>query len=291
FWKHPKDPAKSIVVTSDKFGNRLCAYDLEGKVLQVIKTPFPGNIDSRAGFTLGGKKIDIIVHNQRTKPRYKLRVYTIDPATRKLTCIDNGAITTGPNYGGALYHSRKTGKFYFFTTSKQGPVQQIELFDDGKGKVGGKDVRHLRGGYAEGAVADDAAGTLFVAEERRGIWAFGAEPEDKTQGKLIVKVGQNGLRADVEGVTILPVGDKGGYLIASSQGNHTFKVYRRAAPYDFVGTFNVAGSIETDGIDVIGGNFGKAFPGGIFACHSGRNRARCPVLLASWKDIAAALGI
>lgn len=287
FWKHPKDPAKSVVITADKYGDQVSVYDLKGIVLQVIKTRFPGNIDSRKGFTFAGKKIDIVVFNQRGP--FRIKIYKIDPATRKLTCIDKDDIATRTNYGGTLYHSRKLDKFYFFTTSKHRHFEQHELFDDGKGRITKKTVRSWKVGYAEAAVADDAAGTVFVGEERRGVWVFGAEASDPTTGKLIARVGQNGLRADVEGLTILPTGEKSGYLIVSSQGNHTFKVYDRKPPYAFIGTFNVARSVSTDGIDVIGGNFGDAFPEGIFACHSGRNKARCAVLLSSWKDIAAGL--
>ena len=290
FWKHPDDPAKSIVITSDKYGNRLWVYDLEGKLLQEVAAAYPGNIDTRTGFTLGGEKIDIVVHNQRTQKRYMLKVYKVDPAERKLVCVDNGNITTGMNYGGCLYRSAKTGKFYFFTTSKQTGIEQIELFDDGGGKVAGRKVRSWPLGMCEGAVADDEAGLLFVAEERRGIWSFDAEADAKPEGKLVARVGQNGLARDVEGLTIMPTGDKEGFLIASSQGNNTFKVYKRAAPHEFVGTFSVAGAVETDGIDVMAGDFGEAFPEGIFACHRGRDQTRCPVLLASWKDVAAALG-
>jgi myo-inositol-hexaphosphate 3-phosphohydrolase len=290
FWKHPKDPTQSVVITSDKYRNKLFVYDLSGKVLQELRAYKPGNIDYRTGFPLAGEKIDIIVHNQRSAPKYMLKAYKVDPATRNVTCIDNGDIRTGENYGGCLYHSSKTGKFYFFTTAKGKIVEQTELFDDGKGKVAGKKVRAWKVGFCEGAVADDQAGIVYVAEERRGIWAFNAEPDAATEGKLVAKVGENGLQPDIEGLTIMPTGDKDGYLIASSQGNNTFKVYQRAAPNAFVGTIVVQGSSETDGIDVIDGNFGAAFPAGIFACHSGRDQKRCPVMLSSWKDIAAGLG-
>ena len=289
FWKHPKDPAQSVVIASDKYRNKLFVYDLTGKVIQVLRAYHPGNIDSRTGFPLGGKKVDIVVHNERTPGKYKLHAYVVDPSERKLTPADNDNILTGENYGGCLYHSSKTGKFYFFTTAKGKIVEQTELFDDGKGKVAGKKVRAWKVGFCEGAVADDQAGIVYVAEERRGIWAFNAEPDAAAEGKLVAKVGENGLQSDVEGLTIMPTGEKDGYLIASSQGNNTFKVYQRAAPNAFVGTIVVQGSSETDGIDVIGGNFGKAFPEGIFACHSGRDQKRCPIMLSSWKDIAAGL--
>ena len=290
FWQHPTDPAKSLVITSDKFGNHVYVYDLEGKNLQVLSTRFPGNIDSRKGFPLGGKKVDIVVWNQRDRKAMRLRVYKVNPETRQIECIDGGkGIPTGRNYGGCLYHSRKTGKFYFFTTSKLVKVTQFELFDSGTGQVTGREVRGWKIGKCEGAVADDATGKLYVGRESTGVFCFDAEPDAPTTGKLIARVGTNGLVRDVEGVTLLPTGEKTGYIIVSSQGNHLFKVYRRQEPHEFVGTFNVAGTVLTDGVDVIGGNFGEKFPEGIFACHTGREGQKCPVLLSSWKDIKAIL--
>ena len=36
-------------------------------------------------------------------------------------------------------------------------------------------------------MADDENGQLFVGEEARGIWKFGAEPGDSTDGELIAR--------------------------------------------------------------------------------------------------------
>ncbi|MCE5327210.1 MAG: phytase [Planctomycetaceae bacterium] len=290
FWRDPKDASKSLIITSDKYANKVFVYDLEGKLLQTLDAPFPGNIDTRYGFPLGGEKVDIVVHNQRQNKNFKLRVYKVDPQKRQLVRIDNENINTGDNYGGTLYHSGKTGKFYFFTTSKKSTVEQHELFDDGKGKVAGKHVRSMRAGFSEGAVADDAAGTVFVASERHGIIAFQAEPDAPKEGKMIATAKQYGIRPDLEGMTIFPTSDTDGYLIASSQGNNTFKVFDRKPPYAYVGTFTVAGVTETDGIDCIAGDFGPRFPKGIFICHTGADRKICPNMLVSWTDVLKALG-
>ncbi|MCE5279850.1 MAG: phytase [Planctomycetaceae bacterium] len=290
FWRDAKDASKSLIITSDKYANKVFVYDMEGKLLQSIDAPFPGNIDSRTGFPLGGQKVDIIVHNQRQNKNFKLRVYKVDPDKRQLVRIDDENINTGDNYGGTLYHSRKSGKFYFFTTSKKSTVEQHELFDDGKGKVTHKHVRNLRAGFAEGAVADDANGTLFVANERQGIFYYDAEPDGAKDIKVAAKTGVNGLKPDVEGLTIYPTSETEGYLIASSQGSNTFNVFDRKPPYAYVGTFSVAGVTETDGIDCIAGDMGPRFPKGIFICHTGRDRKICPNVLASWADVLKALG-
>ena len=106
-----------------------------------------------------------------------------------------------------------------------------------------------------------------MGEQKRGIWKFGAEPDDPTTGTLIARIGQYGMVADVEGLTIYCAAGGEGYLIASSQGNSTFKVFNRKPPHEYITTFTVEGAEETDGFDVTSVNLGPDFPEGLFALH------------------------
>jgi 3-phytase len=282
-WAHPTDGALSTVITSDKAADKLFVYDLTGRTIQTLPSQHPGNIDVRYGFALGGKKVDIVAFNKRPD---QIHVYAVDGDTRKLTRVDNGAIETGENYGGTMFRSPKTGKSYFITTCNG--CQQYELYDDGKGKVAGRLARRWATGYSEGAVGDDEAGKIYTADEAKGIWEIGGEPNDPAPGKLIARVGEHGLRADVEGLAIYRQPGGKGYLIASSQGNSRFNVYRREGAHEFVGTFAIRGARETDGIDVCSAALGPAFPKGMFACHTDRSGG-CPNLLIPWEAIAASL--
>lgn len=247
--------------------------------------PHPGNVDVRYGFPLGKHKVDIVAVNQREDP--KIIVFTVDSQTRQLQRVDNDAIRTGANYGGTLYRSPNTGKFYFLTTSETGDIGQYDLADDGTGKVGGKQVRSWRIGKSEAAVADDEAGKLYIGEEGKGIWEVGGEPDDPAPGKLVITLGENGLTGDVEGLAIYRLPGGVGYLIVSNQGSSNFKVYQRAGAHEFLGTFAVQGAKNTDGIDLCHAHLGPHFPQGLFACHTGEGR--CPVLLTPWEAIAQAL--
>jgi len=286
-WLHPTDRSQSTVIASDKAAGRLFVYDLDGRTLQSIKTPMPGNIDVRYGFSLSGRTVDIVALNQRARP-HRVVVFGVDPATRRLERIDNGTIRNRTNYGGTLLRSTKTGKVYFITTSKEGGCEQYELADDGTGKVKGTKVRSWKVGYSEAAVGDDRTGKVYVAEETKGIWEFPGEPDDPSPGRLVIKVGENDLRDDVEGLAIHP--DVGGSpcLLVSNQSRNNFKVYRLDGKFTFVGTFAVEGARDTDGIDVTAADLGGRLAGGLFACHT--DDAVCPVLLVPWARIAAALG-
>ncbi|MBI4767175.1 MAG: phytase [Deltaproteobacteria bacterium] len=284
-WVHPSDPSRSALIASDKKANRLFVYDLEGKTLQQIPARYPGNVDVRYGFPLGQEKVDIVALNQRENPRVVL--YKVDRRTRRLERVDNDAILTAENYGGTLYRSPKTGKFYFLTTSKKGDIEQYELTGDEKGKVAGKKVRSWRIGKSEAVAADDEEGKIYISEEDRGVWEVGGEPEDPTPGKLVIRLGENGLTGDIEGLAIYYKPDGAGYLIVSNQGKDNFKVYQRSGTHEFVGTFAIQGARKTDGLDVVNANLGPQFPNGLFACHTGEGN--CPVLLTPWEKIADAV--
>lgn len=263
---HPDDPALSTLIVSDKFADRIFVYDLQGTMLQALPTSgTPGNIDLVTDFPYQGSAIDIAVVNNRDRNR--LMVYSVDPATRLLTRIDANDLDCADNYGLCLYRSRFDGSTYVFTTSKLGGIHQYRLFDSGAGLA----VREVRawnvGSITEGCVADPKYGVVYFAQETVGIWKVRAEPDEEAPGVLIARVGENGLAADVEGLAICPGPDRAGYLLASSQGNSSFKAYDRTPPHAFAASLSVVGVTGTDGIEVTPRALGPSFPHGLFACH------------------------
>lgn len=284
-WTHPSQPGQSVVIASDKAANKIFVYNLKGETLQVVPISKPGNIDLRQGVSFGGDNVDVVGVNLR-KER-KIALFQVDPVSRLLKRIDDDRITTGSNYGGTLYCSPKSRKLYFLCTSEDQEVEQYELARTGTAPATGRRVRQLSVGKCEGAVGDDLHGKIYITEEEKGIWEFSGEPDDTASGKLIVPLGEQGLVKDLEGITIYPTANGGGYLLVSSQGNNLFYVFDRQTPHKYHGRFRVAGAEITDGIDVIAAPWGQAFPHGLFACHTDLNSK--PVLLTPWESIAQAL--
>ena len=291
---NPKNNNLSLIIATDKDKKNggLRVYDVNGKQLQFLADGAMNNVDLRYKFLLGKECVTLVVAGNRTKN--SLAVYKINEETNKLENISSRDIVVGIKvYGSCMYKNKKTNKFYVFVNDKQGKVQQWLLFDDGKNKVDAKKVRMFSvSSQTEGCVADDDIGKLYLSEETVGIWKFDAESSGSYKGKLVDKIGKN-LTADVEGLTIYCADEKTGYLIASSQGNNTYSVYKREGENEFIGSFKIIkgddidGTSCTDGIDVTHMPFGEKFVHGLFVAQDGSNsRGKQNFKCVSWKSIA-----
>lgn len=283
FWRDRDDPARSLVIASDKKANLIAVYTLSGELLQTLSLPKPGNIDLRHDVRCGESLCDVVAVNVRGGG--KLALFEVNRNSRQLQRLDDGDLETGPNYGVCLYHQREPSQLHAVLTSESGKIRQFEIRWTAAGRPSLHLLREWTIGKAEAAVADDESRRLYISEEEHGVWELDANPDQPAPGRLIVRLGEHALVPDLEGVALA-----GDWLLLSSQSQNRFYVYSRDAEYRFIGTFSIAGAAETDGIDVITDDCGPEFPGGIFGCHSGQSRP-CPVLLSRWDRIAPRLDV
>lgn len=288
-WRNAKDPARSLIITSDKKANLIAVYTLQGELLQKLSVPKPGNIDLRNNIRSGDENLDVVVVNQRSDG-WKLAVFVVNQETLRLERWDRDNLSTGPNYGLCLYHSRVSGLLHAVITSELGTIEQYALTIGAKGDVSMKRVREWKIGKSEGAVADDELGRLYISEEESGVWELGAEPDQPAPGELVIRLGEHGLKPDLEGITLLHRGEHKGYLLLSSQGQSRFFVFERMGSHRYLGDFGIDGVIDTDGIDVTGEPLGEDFPHGLFGCHNAATK-RCSVWLVPWEKISKQLDL
>ena len=273
-WVNRSDASLSLIIGTNK-QRGLVVYDLDGKEIQFLQDGQLNNVDHRDNFPLGDQKISLVTASNRSNN--SIAIYRVNPESRRLENVAARSIATIEAYGSCMYHSRSTGKFYYIVTNKRGEVEQLELFDNGKGQVDAKRARIFKvGTQLEGCVADDELDQLYIGEEAVGIWKYPAAPDAPAQATRVDGVLPAGkLKPDVEGLTIAYNIDGRGYLIASSQGNNTYVVYRREGNNAYVKTFRiVAGNgiddvSETDGIHVITEPLGPKFPKGVFIAQDG----------------------
>ena len=296
-WLHPSDPAKSLILGTDKQG-ALHVYAMDGHERQRVSEHCrPNNVDVLYGFKLSGRVVDLAVASVRASGAAGAKVWRIDPDTGTLSDATAGGTLPvfgrHTPYGVCTYRSAKTGRGYFFVVDQAGRIEQHELQDAGAGTIKAAKVRELKlSSITEGCVADDELGSLYVAEENVGIWKFAAEPDGGHGATRVAKVGEHGLKDDVEGLTIYGAEGGKGYLIASSQGSNTFIVYTREGDNRYLLTIDPKeGAIDdvndTDGIAVTNRPTSAQFPAGFLVVQDGSNTGgHQNFKLYDWRDIA-----
>lgn len=285
-WVHPTDPARSIVIGTNK-QRGLMLHAMDGSLIGEVTLPQGSrynNVDVRYGFPVGSRVLDIVASENRSLN--SIDIYGIDPSDPSthgspLPLSVGEIIIEAPYdvYGFGLYRSAKTGALFAFVGSKLGRVAQYRIEALEGDRVRGEFVRVLQfDSQVEGIVADDAHGWVFVGEEGRGIWKASAEPDATDAPRLVDEIRPEGplLRPDVEGLAIYHASERGGYLIASSQGSNEYVVYTREEPHNHLGTFRIAAGVvddvsETDGIEVTNMPLGGGFPAGAFIAQDGYN--------------------
>jgi 3-phytase len=214
-------PSGYVIGTSKNRRGGLEVYDTDGRRVQWLPLGETNNVDLRG---------DLVVSSNRGRERIDVLAFR----RGRVRLVRSIPVPFEP-YGICM-----VGDTVVVTAGGTGRVEQYTL--------AGRRLRRLTGiaGQAEGCVADDAGNALYVGEEDRGIWRFPADPRGSRAGRLIDTVEGN-LSADVEGLTFVR-----GRLIASSQGDSTFAVYRKdrlVATFRVVDGNGIDGASKTDGVD------------------------------------------
>lgn len=293
-WRNPVSPADSLIVGTDKKAG-LYVYGLDGRRRDFVDAGRVNNVDLRDGIAMpGGSGVLVVASDRNDVTQAKLALFRLDTATARLTPLGTLPAGSGEAYGVCLY--REGATLHAFIVLKDGTVNQVAI-DASTAQPTGRIVRTLKlGTQAEGCAADDRTSRLYVAEEDVGLWRFDAHAEGATTATKVAAADGRNIVADAEGVAIAPIGTEGGYVIVSSQGDNAYAVYRLSDD-SYVGRFRIAkgsvGSVEeTDGIDLMLGDFGPNYPGGLFIAQDGHNDGQAQNFkLLAWRDIAVALGL
>ncbi|QWC56776.1 phytase [Erythrobacter sp. 3-20A1M] len=289
-WRNPADPAASLIVATDKKAG-LYVYDLDGKRRSFTDAGRVNNVDV---VDMGEVAGIVVVASDRTDPANAVfRMWRLDPATAALTPIGSSAVGAGEAYG--ICAMRAGDRLRVASIIKDGRIVERETgFLKGNiAPIGTQSIDRKVPTQAEGCVYDPRDGALYVGEENAGIWRF---DRGAREGTLVAPADNRMLVADVEGLAMIPEGEDGGWLVASSQGDNAYAVF--ALPgMEPVGRFRIgAGAFgsteETDGIGLMPGSFGAKYPDGLFVAQDGDNApAAQNFKLVRWDAIRAALGI
>ncbi|HEV7233861.1 MAG TPA: phytase [Sphingorhabdus sp.] len=292
-WRNAANPEESLIVATDKRA-AIHVYDLAGSKLHSAPSPRLNNADLRD--VGGGIGVLVAASDRQDLLNAKMAMFRLDTAAKKLLPLGAIPVGSGEAYGMCLWQRASDKALFGFVVMKDGRIDQVAIDTSGAVPTG-KVVRSMKlGTQSEGCVADDRTGVLYVAEEDVGLWKFDASPDGAATSTALAKADGNEIVMDAEGVALAPMGADGGYVIVSSQGDNAYAVYK-LPEVSYVGRFRIgAGAIdavqETDGIELMLGDFGPNFPGGLFVVQDGNNLPETQNFkLASWADIVAALGL
>lgn len=303
-WIHPTDPARSLIVGTNKVQaphGALVVFGLDGRTRQTVAgIDRPNNVDIEQGVPLEGRLVDVAVTTERLQ--HRLRVFVIDGERtdgRVLTDIGSLPVLAGEvgdfsePMGIALYKRPSDGALFAIVAPKLGPkvgyLWQYRVTGDGKGGVTGTLVRRFghfsatgaapgEPGEIEAIVVDDALGFVYYADERHGIHKWRADPDHAEATRELAVFGTEGYRLDREGLALWTRPDGSGYLVSTDQipGGSVFKLYRREGDPGAAHTHTVVAEVrttadETDGLEVTSAPL-PGFPKGLMVAMNSGSR-------------------
>lgn len=285
-WINPADPAKSLVLGTDKDADgALYVWGLDGKIQadKVVRGLVrPNNVDIAYGVLIGGVKTDIAVVTERYANR--LRVYRLPD----MAPVDGGGIPVFVGerardcMGIALYTRATDGAVFAivsrsdYQAPKQGYLHQYRLVDDGTGVLRGVFTRSF-GTWSgkkeiEAIAVDNELGYVYYADENHGIRKYHADPAHEDAEDELAVFGLEGFTEDREGISIYKSGPGTGFIVVSNQQNNSFTFFPREGaagnPHAHAALREVdVSTIESDGSDVTSAAL-PGFPGGLFVAMS-----------------------
>ncbi|MBM3764010.1 MAG: phytase [Acidobacteria bacterium] len=306
-WINPSDPARSLVVGTNKVAapkGALVVFDLDGKIRQTVAgLDRPNNVDIEYGLPLKGGAVDIAVAAERLKSQ--LRIFKVSAeGLADITSAGNTRVfadRTGEQaapMGVSLYKRPRDGAIFAIVAPKNGPREgylgQYRLTDDGQGRVKASFVRYF-GVFSgtseiEAVAVDDELGAIYYADEGDGIHKYAADPDSPNAGAQLAHFGREGFRGDREGIAIYTQPGGKGYVVCTDQlpGNSEYHIFRREGepgnPHDHSKPVRVVrgGADGTDGIEITSRALGPRFPKGLMVT---MNSGPKNFLYFHWADI------
>ena len=285
-----------VAGTDKKSG--LYIYGFDGQILQFLPEGLLNNVDVVEGLSVGGRPQVVLGASDRTPGKTGISLYTFDPAGTG----DNGvrywgAVATDVIEPYGFCFARRGAEVHAILVGHEGELRQFILSVGADGKPAAHEVRRAEiGTISEGCAADEATDALYITEENVGLWRYGLNPASGAARTLIQPIAKDILVADAEGLTTI-TDASGRYLIASSQGDSNFPVWRidGAAP-EYKGRFKVVdGAVDritgTDGLAAASGPVGP-FPEGLVVIQDDVNDVGTQNFkYVDWRDIRRALGL
>ena len=284
-WVNPADPAKSLVLGTDKDSDGgLYVFDLQGKEVPgktVHGLKRPNNVDLAYGLKLGGQPTDFALVTERETGKLRaFRLPDMKPLDHgNLDVFVGAAAGDRLPMGIAIYTRPTDGAQFAVVSRKTGPkagyLAEYRLADDGTGQIKMALVRTF-GTFSgkkeiESVAVDNELGFIYYSDEGVGVRKYYADPARGNQELALFA--QTGFTEDHEGISIYKTGPKTGYILVSDQGASQFRLFPRqgtaANPHEHpeLKMVKVAAHFS-DGSDATSVALNQQFPHGMFVAMS-----------------------
>lgn len=300
-WRNAANPAASLILGTDKKAG-LYVYGMDGKVRDFVAAGALNNVDLREVRRGNGAAILVGASDRTDVAEPRIALFTLEGSSGKLTSLGAEAFLPAGHapaeaygfcMGGALTRDELARAYVVL---KDGSVAESRLVER-EGRIVADYVRLVKfATQSEGCVVDDAGKVLFVAEEDLGIWKVPLAGE-KLIAEPFARVGaEDGLVADVEGLAVAREDGGRAWLVASSQGDNAYALFDLGSGKPS-GRFRInggaiGGTSDTDGIEVMLGDFGPNYPDGLMVAQDGDNAPHAQNFkLVSWRAVRTALGL
>ena len=286
-----------VAGTDKKSG--LYIYGFDGRVLQFLPEGLLNNVDAVEGLAIDGRPQLVLGASDRTPGKTGIALYRFDPAGTGQNAVRYwGHVATDVVEPYGFCFARRGAEVHAILVGHEGELRQFVLSVDAAGQPTARLVRTAEiGAISEGCAADEATDALYINEENVGLWRYGLNPASGAARTLVQPIAKDILVADAEGLTTITDASSR-YLIASSQGDSTFPVWRidGAAP-EYKGRFKVVdgpsvdGVTGTDGLAAASGPVGP-FPDGLVVIQDDVNDGGAQNFkYIDWRDIRRALAL
>ena len=274
-WLHPTEPARSLIVGTDKVETNggLYVFALDGSLRQKIgPLDRPNNVDIEYGVRIGDRRADIAVLTERMQ--HRLRIFEIpldgsplrDLAPAGLPILEGETGDASEPMGIALFKRPADESVFVVVSPKTGPpsnyLWQYRLVADPRGTVGVRFVRRFGAfsgtGEIEAVVSDDELGYVYYSDESYGIRKYHANPDAPQAAQELAAFGLKSYAGDREGLAIYSTGPSTGFILSSDQisDGSRVRIYRRegaaGSPHQHVEVKSVLTSADdTDGLEAV----------------------------------------
>lgn len=215
------------------------SYDLRGKRLAAQAIGNVRALDQRAGAAPGGAALLAALDGKTNAPK----LFSLGVGGKTMPIALAGFQTQMTPVGLCLSRSHRDQAVYLFLLGEAGEIEQWSLSGGDGGRMAARLARRSSVGSEAGYCASDDRGSVYVSQEKVGVWRFSVEPEAQIVPEIVDIVRLGHITEEAKGVAVAP----DGRLVVSDASANRLNIYDPEAGFAYLGSVSMgpgAGAID-----------------------------------------------